>query len=71
MASRVMMNGRRQKRRCRMSVEAIRMAKELGQSPRSLLRNIPGKQQQWKAPVEDWVRNLCHFGQCPKGKPEC
>jgi hypothetical protein len=46
------------KRRCRLSDEALRMAKELGLSPRSLMKNIPGRQQQWKAPVEDWVRRL-------------
>jgi hypothetical protein len=46
------------KRRCRLTEEAVRMAKELGMSPRSLMKNIPSKQQRWKAPVEDWVRNL-------------
>ena len=46
------------KRRCRLSEEEIRMAKELGISPRSLTRNIPSASQQWKAPVKDWVREL-------------
>jgi hypothetical protein len=34
------------------------MAKELGMTPKSLLKNIPNKSQQWKAPVRDWVRDL-------------
>ena len=45
-------------RRCRLSDEAVRMAKELGIGPRSLIKNIPSPTQQWKAPVEDWVRDL-------------
>ncbi len=45
-------------RRCRLSDEAVRMAKELGIGPRSLIKNIPVPTQQWKAPVEDWVRDL-------------
>lgn len=42
--------------RCRLSDEAMRMAKELGLSPRSLIKNIPSPKVQWKAPAEDWVR---------------
>lgn len=34
------------------------MAKELGVSPRNLIKNIPSSKQQWKAPVEDWVREI-------------
>jgi hypothetical protein len=45
-------------RRCRLSDEAVRMAKELGIGPRSLIKNIPAPTQRWKAPVEDWVRDL-------------
>ncbi len=45
-------------RRCRLSDEAVRMAKELGMGPRSLIRNIRAPTQQWKAPVEDWVHDL-------------
>jgi hypothetical protein len=44
--------------RCRLSDEAVRMAKELGPSPRSLIKNVPSPKQQWKAPVEDWVRQI-------------
>ena len=46
------------KRRCRLSDEATAMAKELGMSPRSLLKNVPNTQQPWKASVEEWVRQL-------------
>jgi len=46
------------KRRCRLSQEEIRMAKDLGISPRSLIKNIPSPSQPWKAPVKDWVREL-------------
>ena len=45
-------------RRCRLCDEAVRMAKELGLSPRSLIKNIPSPKEQWKAPVEDWVRQI-------------
>ena len=46
------------KKRCRLSDEALRMAKELGVGPRALIKNIPAKSQQWKLPVEAWVREL-------------
>ena len=46
------------KRRCRLNNEDIRMAKELGLNPRSLLKNIPSKTQQWKLPVKDWIREM-------------
>ncbi len=34
------------------------MAKELGLNPRSLIKNIPSKSQQWKAPVKYWIQDL-------------
>jgi predicted nucleotidyltransferase len=46
------------KRRCGLSVDDIRMAKELGFSPKSLIRNIPSPTQQWKASVKIWIRDL-------------
>ena len=46
------------KRRCRLSDEEVRMAKELGFQPKSLIKNIPSPSQQWKAPVNQWVRDL-------------
>ncbi len=45
-------------RRCRLSPADVRMAKELGFKPRSLLKNLPSPQQPWKAPVAEWVREL-------------
>ena len=45
-------------RRCRLSDEAAGMARELGFGPKSLLKSIPSPQQPWKAPVEEWVREL-------------
>lgn len=46
------------RRRCRLSAEALNMAKEMGLDPRSLIKNIPSRQELWKAPVEDWVRDI-------------
>jgi hypothetical protein len=40
------------KRRCRLSAEGLRMARELGLSPQSLVRNIPSPQEPWKTPVD-------------------
>lgn len=45
-------------RRCRLSDEAVQMAKALGIGPRSLIKNLPAPTEPWKAPVEDWVRDL-------------
>lgn len=46
------------KKRCRLSNEAMQMAKELGISPRGLIKNIPAQSESWKEPVEAWVRDL-------------
>jgi uncharacterized protein len=46
------------RRRCGLSDEDVRMARELGFKPRSLIKNIPGKSQPWKAPVREWIREL-------------
>ena len=46
------------KKRCRLSAEAVRMAKEMGLNPRSLIKNIPSPSQPWKQPVEAWVRDI-------------
>jgi len=43
---------------CRLNAEDVRMAKELGLNPRSLMKNIPSKDEQWKAPVKYWIRDL-------------
>ena len=72
------------KRRCRLSADDVKMARAPGLQPRSLIKNIPGPREAWKAPVRDWVRDLyrkrfgtiylgrlCTYGECPKGKPDC
>jgi len=46
------------KRRCRLNREDIRMARELGINPRTLIKNIPSPQQQWKLPVKQWIHEL-------------
>ncbi len=46
------------RRRGCLSEEAIRTAREMGLSPRSLIKNVPSPKQPWKAPVEDWVRDI-------------
>jgi hypothetical protein len=46
------------KKLCRLNQEDIRLAKELGLKPRTLIKNIPSKSQQWKAPVKLWIRDL-------------
>lgn len=33
------------KKRCRLSMEDVRMAKEMGLNPRSLIKNIPSKSE--------------------------
>ncbi len=34
------------------------MARELGLKPRSLIKNLPSPQQQWKLPVKQWIHEL-------------
>jgi hypothetical protein len=46
------------KARCGLTDDDVRMAKELGMAPHSLIKNIPSRSQQWKAPVKVWVRDL-------------
>ncbi len=46
------------KRKCRLNMEDIRMAKEMGLNPRSLIKNIPSKSEQWKSPVKEWIREM-------------
>ena len=48
------------KRRCRLNQEEIRMAKEMGLNPRSLIKNIPSKTEPWKLPVKDWIHEMYH-----------
>jgi hypothetical protein len=47
------------KRRCHMTDEGIKMARELGLKPRTLLSSQASlRSEPWKAPVEDWVHSL-------------
>jgi hypothetical protein len=46
------------RRRCRLSADDVRRARELGLNPRKLIENIPSPSQRWKAPVAEWVRGL-------------
>jgi hypothetical protein len=39
-------------------MEDIAMAKALGMSPKSLMKNQPSPQQRWKLPVKLWIREL-------------
>jgi hypothetical protein len=34
------------------------MAKGMGLNPRSLIKNIPSKTEQWKLPVKHWIREM-------------
>ena len=43
---------------CRLNMEDIRMAKALGMSPKSLMKNNPSPAQSWKLPVKYWIREL-------------
>lgn len=36
----------------------VRMAKELGLNPKSLIKNIPNKSQNWKKPVYLWILEM-------------
>jgi len=46
------------KRRCCLNNEDIRIAKEMGLNPRSLIKNIPSKSQLWKSPVKVWIHEM-------------
>ncbi|MDR1538341.1 MAG: hypothetical protein LBU32_10165 [Clostridiales bacterium] len=46
------------KRKCRLNEEDIALANRLGLNPRSRIKNILNKSEQWKAPVKDWLREI-------------
>lgn len=46
------------KKLCRLNADDIRMAKELGFKPKSLIKNIPNPSETWKVPVKDWIYDL-------------
>jgi len=50
------------KKKCKLNAEILRMAKELGLNPRSLIKNIPNKSEQWKAPVSVWIEDIYEKG---------
>jgi hypothetical protein len=50
------------KRKCKLNGEEIQMAKEMGLNPKSLMKNIPNKNEQWKTPVKIWVRDMYEDG---------
>ncbi|UOQ83468.1 hypothetical protein [Gracilibacillus salinarum] len=60
------------KKKCRLNQADIQMAKELGLNPKSLIRNIPGPKELWKAPVKDWISELYgkKFGKVLTVKPQ-
>ena len=43
---------------CRLNMEDIRLAKELGLSPKTLMKNNSSPTQRWKLPVKFWIREL-------------
>jgi hypothetical protein len=45
-------------KRCHLSAEEVQMARELGFSARSLIKNVPNRSEPWKAPVNEWIRHL-------------
>lgn len=59
------------KRLCRLSRDDVGKAKELGLSPKTLIKNIPAPTQRWKLPVTHWVRELHakRFGNPPSDSP--
>jgi len=46
------------KKRCKVGDETVRMAKELGINPKTMIKNIPSKAEKWKAPVDVWIREM-------------
>jgi hypothetical protein len=46
------------KQRCSLDEATLEMAREMGLNPRSLIKNVPGKSQPWKAPVREWIRDM-------------
>jgi hypothetical protein len=46
------------KRKCKLNRETLRMAKEMGLNPKSLIKNIPNKSEKWKKPVNEWIKDM-------------
>jgi len=46
-------------RQCGLDTDTIRMARELGMSPRTVIANHAStRQEQWKAPTAEWIQKL-------------
>jgi len=56
------------KKKCKFNAETLRMAKEMGLNPRSLIKNIPNKSEQWKAPVSVWIQDMYEERQAKANK---
>ena len=46
------------KKRCKLNSQILRMAKEMSLNPRSLIKNIPNKSEQWNAQVSVWIQDM-------------
>ena len=56
------------KKKCKLNAEILMMAKEMGLNPRSLIKNIPNKSEQWKAPVSVWIQDMYEERQAKSSK---
>ena len=56
------------KKKCKLNAETLSMAKEMGLNPRSLIKNIPSKSEQWKAPVSVWIKDMYEERQAKASK---
>ena len=56
------------KKKCKLNAEILRMAKEMGLNPRSLIKNIPNKSELWKAPVSVWIEDMYEERQAKANK---
>ena len=45
-------------KKCKLNPETVKMAKEMGLNPLSLLKNIPNEKEKWKAPVSEWIVDM-------------
>lgn len=46
------------KKKCRLDDADIALAKRLGLTPRSLIKNVPNKREAWKALVSAWLHEI-------------
>ena len=46
------------KKKCRLGDEEIRIPREIGLKSQSLVKNIPNKNEMWKAPVKDGIHDM-------------